>query len=220
MEKVRLSKKEKKIIKYQKAKELKIQKRKKTEKVRKEKRAELLSAMTDEQRLEFISTEKNKNQISEEEWLRVSKEGTPLIFDLSFCGLMDQLEKNSLITQICHSIGFLRKNENQYFKLICCSANQEIKELIQRRSGKNWNVNVQEEDVDCIPETTGKQIIMMSPDAPEPLPDVDLENCVYVIGGLVDRTRKNKITLDKAIQKSIKAYRLPIQEEVSEVIFI
>ncbi|CAG9316261.1 unnamed protein product [Blepharisma stoltei] len=218
MENPRLSKKEKKLLKYQKSKELKQNQKKKNNKAKKEKRAEMLASMADEQRAEFIANEKSSNQILEAEWLRVINEGTPLIFDLSFCSLMNELEINSLITQIAHSIGFLRKNEKQFFKLICCSVSGEVKEKLEKRSGKNWNLQLREEDIDALPELSGKQIIMMSPDAPDPLIDVDLENSVYVIGGLVDRTRKNSITLNKAVQKNFRAYRLPIQEEITQKI--
>ena len=57
------------------------------------------------------------------------------------------------------------------------------------------------------------EIVILSPDAEQPLEQVELGK-VYVIGGIVDETRKHRLTLDQAATNQIAARRLPIREHL------
>ena len=54
-------------------------------------------------------------------------------------------------------------------------------------------------------------LIILSPDSETILEKVELGK-VYVIGGIVDETRKNKLTLEVAEKYKLKSMRLPIKE--------
>ena len=54
-------------------------------------------------------------------------------------------------------------------------------------------------------------LIILSPDSETILEKVELGK-VYVIGGIVDETRKNKLTLEVAEKYKLKSVRLPIKE--------
>ena len=60
--------------------------------------------------------------------------------------------------------------------------------------------------------TDSSKVVMLSPDAVDAIDDISKDK-VYVIGGLVDRTRKKNFTLNKASERNLVALRLPIEEE-------
>ena len=57
------------------------------------------------------------------------------------------------------------------------------------------------------------EIVILSPDAEKPLESTELGK-VYVIGGIVDETRKKQLTLDQAEANQVAARRLPIREHL------
>jgi tRNA (guanine9-N1)-methyltransferase len=59
-------------------------------------------------------------------------------------------------------------------------------------------------------------LVLMSPDAQQPLISIDLTK-VYVIGGIVDKTVQKGLTLEFAEQHQLPAYRLPIKEHASQL---
>jgi len=58
-----------------------------------------------------------------------------------------------------------------------------------------------------------KDIIVLSPDAEDPLEEIDPSK-VYLIGGIVDRTVKKHITAGFAEEEDLTARRLPLQEHL------
>lgn len=150
---------------------------------------------------------------------RVFSEGIPLVIDMSYCDLMDSREINSLVMQICQAIGYIRKNENQVFKIICTSITPQLEELISKMGGNRWKIHLSPLDVMELPEASNHEIVMLSPDATDNLECID-SNCLYVIGGLVDRTRKKAESLKKSMVRGVKSVKLPIKEETSIVICI
>ncbi|GIM05742.1 hypothetical protein Vretimale_10224, partial [Volvox reticuliferus] len=61
------------------------------------------------------------------------------------------------------------------------------------------------------------QVVVLSPDAAEPLLDLDSERHVYVIGGIVDRTHRKGLTLKFAEARQVKCRRLPIAEHAEQL---
>lgn len=55
------------------------------------------------------------------------------------------------------------------------------------------------------------QVVVLSPDATEPLQGLD-SSMVYVIGGMVDRTMAKHATLGYSQERQLQTRRLPIQE--------
>jgi len=66
----------------------------------------------------------------------------------------------------------------------------------------------EESHIDMFPND---DLIILSPDSETILEKVELGK-VYVIGGIVDETRKNKLTLEVAEKYKLKSVRLPIKE--------
>ena len=62
-----------------------------------------------------------------------------------------------------------------------------------------------------------KTVVYLSPDAPESLTRFD-NDCVYVIGGIVDCTVRSGLTFEQAQSLGAVSRRLPIQEHVPEYI--
>ena len=78
-------------------------------------------------------------------------------------------------------------------------------------------VELSDKDIEAYAQTSN--IIMLSPDASQTIEDIN-KDFVYIIGGLVDRTRKKAISLNRANEKQIPAMRLPIEEENITVLII
>lgn len=132
----RLTKQEKKLKKFRYMQETRKAKRKRAHLQKKVKRNMMLGEMTVEERKDFIAKEREQEDLIKTECDRVSQVGIPLIFDLSYCSLMKSVEIGSLQSQISDSVGFLRKQCPQFFKLICCNVSDEIAEKISKRGAK------------------------------------------------------------------------------------
>jgi len=60
------------------------------------------------------------------------------------------------------------------------------------------------------------QVVMLSPDAGEPLLHLE-PHLVYCIGGIVDRTVRKGVTRDWASGSGVRAVRLPVEEHAAEL---
>ena len=171
----------------------------------------MLGEMTEEERREFIIQERVEEESIRMESERVSENGIPLLFDLSYCNIMTSVELGSLQSQISDAVGFLRKQFPQYFKLICANATEEITAKLQKRGAKKWCLFVYQDDIKNIPGLEQKEIVYLSPDAEECLEEIN-NNCAYVIGGLVDRTIQSKKSLERGNALGVSVKRLPVKE--------
>ncbi|GLC41919.1 hypothetical protein PLESTF_000100300 [Pleodorina starrii] len=61
------------------------------------------------------------------------------------------------------------------------------------------------------------RVVVLSPDASEPLTDVDSERFAYVIGGIVDRTHRKGLTLKFAEAQRVDCRRLPVAEHAEQL---
>lgn len=206
----RLSKQQKKRLRYEANKDKKRQNKKKAVRKKRQDRAELLSSMTDDERQVFILKEKEEKSLKEAERIRAYNEGIPVLLDLSFYSLMDEIEKKSLVKQINEAVGYLRKCSKIHLKLVCINACDEIRAKLEAEGSKKWLVEVSNEDFDVF--SSHENTLMLSPDASNVLDDI-VKGKVYIIGGLVDRTKRKSQSLTKAISKNLEAVRLPIEEE-------
>lgn len=208
---IRLSKQEKRLKKFKHMQESRKEKRKRSHLLKRVKRNEMLGEMSIEERKQFINEERATEESIKNECERVYTHGIPLIFDLSYAPLMTPVEIGSLQSQISDSVGFLRKQVPQYFKLICANTNCEISEKLSKRGVKKWQIQVCSEEISEVPEVVGKEIIYLSPDADVPLTEIS-KNCVYVIGGLVDKTIQSKKSLERGVVLGVTMRKLPIRE--------
>ena len=128
----RLTKQEKRLKKFQHMQEARKEKRKRAHSSKKHRRNEMLGEMSTEERKQFITEERAAEELMKIECNRISEVGIPLIFDLSYCSLMTSVELGSLQSQISDSVGFLRKQIPQYFKLLCSNATEEISQKLRK----------------------------------------------------------------------------------------
>ena len=133
---IRLSKQEKKKIKYEAIREKRKQKKKKNDLKKKQIRAELLSNMPEEERKIFLENEKEEKRLAKLEEDRSISEGIPILIDLSYSSLMNEIENSSLITQITQIVGFFKKCSKRYFKVVCVNTSQDMKDRFESRGCK------------------------------------------------------------------------------------
>ena len=128
------------------------------------------------------------------------------------CSFLDQSQKEmySLARQIVRAYGYNRKVASPLLLYLAGLDKADPRMLPPLEHRKKWTLCKQvgpsaEEYFDPA------QIIYLSPDATQPLllPD---PNHVYVVGGIVDRTRKAHITYSRAKQSGVQMRRLPIRE--------
>jgi tRNA (guanine9-N1)-methyltransferase len=181
-------------------------------------RKAFLWSLSREEREKFLEQEKDEKLAKEVEIERVYKEGQILIVDFSFVEKMKVAEIDSLLAQIRMSVGFLRKQIPQYFKLVCSGVSADLQQTLLRKGSKSWKIDLYFEDVQQIPIVHNKNLVILSPDATEILDNVDLENSVYIIGGLVDKTILSKQTLQKSQTLGIKSVRFPLKESLSGLV--
>jgi len=177
-------------------------------------RKTFLRSLSREEREKFLGQEKAEKLAKEVESERVYREGQVLVVDFSFVGKMKVAEVDSLLAQIRMSVGFLRKQIPQYFKLVCSGVSVNLQEALLKKGSKKWKVDLFPEDIQELPFVHNKNLVILSPDAPDILEEVDLENTVYIIGGLVDKTILSKQTLQKSQALGIKSARFPLKESL------
>lgn len=85
------------------------------------------------------------------------------------------------------------------------------RDTIEVHRAEGWDVIMEERPAPQVDTFRGKRIVVLSPDAEDPLDRVE-EGCVYVIGGLVDRTVKKGTSMGFAESNNVVARRLPVQE--------
>jgi hypothetical protein len=84
-----------------------------------------------------------------------------------------------------------------------------LSDLLLSQGIDNWKIFLHEQSVH---ETFSPELVVyLSPDAEESLPEL-LPDHVYVIGGIVDKNIKRRLTLDTALDYEYPAYRLPVKE--------
>jgi len=132
--------------------------------------------------------------------------------DLSFCDLMSVKELRKLARQMGRVWG-LQKKYNGLNTTLCSPPDQLItacEEVLDGFSTYKWNI-VQSDGIE-LPFAKEKTMVYLSPDA-DLSPLLDLTNdCIYVIGGLVDESGKGKRTSKKAEHNGHQCFRLPIPE--------
>ena len=166
------------------------------------------------------SEEVNANHVCKREKKRLQQErlklgllkGQRVAIDFQYDGLMSQKELIHLASQIRRVYGANRcsltpahlyltnmsKDSSSY--AVCRQKNEGFDSYVLERSGQALTKLFKLEE-----------LIYLSPDAAEPLMEIDSSK-VYVIGGLSDDSVKKKSSMDYALGENIKTARLPIAE--------
>lgn len=183
---------------------------------KRQRKQELLRSMTVEQRRVFVYELDHKKENQIKRMRQVMEDGSGrvcLAIDLRYDAIMNQKELKSLGKQLKFVYGAMKiMSEPFQLRLFHCS--EQVKTSLARFSAVNWVMHWHDHDelTDVMP---AESIVYLSPDSPNVLETLDADK-MYVIGGIVDKSRKKGATLEAATQAGITTARLPIQEYITE----
>lgn len=147
----------------------------------------------------------------------ICKNNFSVIIDCAFEDLHDERPLKSLCQQLMFSYSYNRRHINPV-DLIFSGIGEKMLEQLKKCNCEKWGyVTITQEEYINLPQfqinqnDNPKQLIYLSGDAEETLDELR-NDCAYIIGGIVDRNRYKGITLKKAQEQRIKAYKLPIRE--------
>ncbi|KAJ1920465.1 tRNA (guanine(9)-N(1))-methyltransferase [Mycoemilia scoparia] len=141
--------------------------------------------------------------------------GVSIIFDMSFDHLMQDNEIVSISKQIEHAYA-ANKTATRHTDLCITHLDGRLKTRLDTRitDHKMWlpeYIKFYEEDyLDLFPKD---KLVYLTADSPNILSTLDMDN-IYIVGGLVDKNRYPKLTLDKANKQGISHGQLPIGEYI------
>lgn len=88
-------------------------------------------------------------------------------------------------------------------------------QLLKIPGYENWIIEKERLSYIEIFKERKDDLVYMTPDAETVLDDIDPKK-LYILGGLVDRTRQKGVTIKKARSQRIQTAKLPIQEYLKE----
>eukprot|EP01031_Cornospumella_fuschlensis_P039847 gene39847-48521_t len=143
---------------------------------------------------------------------RGMESGQNICVDLSFEDQHIQKEKSSIASQLVLIYAFLKRADVS-IHLSLCSMNPSsyVFDSLQKQGLDHWFVDKHSEGAEQI--FPKDKLVYLSPDATEVLETIESDK-VYVIGGIVDRSVKKNLTLDKAKLHGLRVARFPVQEYV------
>ncbi|KAM3142527.1 hypothetical protein pb186bvf_005429 [Paramecium bursaria] len=205
--KVRLSREQKKELKYQRVKERQKVVRKKIQKTLKDK----LKKLNPEQKQQYFQIK----CAGEEKQKEAFEKGISVILDLEYDVIMSDREIRSLSLQISHIVGINKELQNPV-QLHLTNVNGLQKAELEKQGYSKWLIHQYETDLQELINSNkfNREFIYLSPDADEYLDDVDPTKYVYVVGGFVDRQVQKYMSYNKAQALQICAKKLPIDEYI------
>ena len=210
-------------------KEKKKQKRKKQAEKIKIKNYQAVKNMTKEEKEKYYNEYYNQKILLKEKQKENLLEGYNsnfiICFDLNYNSYMDWKEQKSLVSQLslCYSINKHNKKKiNFYFT----NMTQDIMDRLNKNDAEKWKVHYSYSPFYLIDDLIKlkKEFVYLSPDAEEELDDV-CEDKIYIIGGIVDRTviqnlsmnRINGIKNDNNCDIKIVSKKLPLLKYIKDV---
>uniref|UniRef100_A0AAV1VPA9 tRNA (guanine(9)-N(1))-methyltransferase n=1 Tax=Peronospora matthiolae TaxID=2874970 RepID=A0AAV1VPA9_9STRA len=180
-------------------------------------RYELLHAMTAEKRNDYLNQETVKKQEIQQRLKQaaaVDSSNQRIAIDLGFDSIMNDKEVRSLANQLKFCYGAIKKMPEP-FQLIFCNPSERLEHFLERFGASHWHVQWRRDSTSVADHFEPDQLVYLSPDSPNVLNKIDPEK-IYVVGGIVDRSRKKGATLNAALEAGVTTVRLPIQEYIPE----
>uniref|UniRef100_K3WLB0 tRNA (guanine(9)-N(1))-methyltransferase n=1 Tax=Globisporangium ultimum (strain ATCC 200006 / CBS 805.95 / DAOM BR144) TaxID=431595 RepID=K3WLB0_GLOUD len=179
-------------------------------------RFELLHSMTIEERRQYLLAEeaqKRERQRMLERTLSATDGVQRLAIDLNFDAIMNDKELRSLAKQMKLSYGSVKQMATP-FQLHFLNCSEPLQQSLARFSADKWRVHWHH-DAHVTDIVAPSDVVYLSPDSPNVLTALDATK-IYVIGGIVDKSRKKGATLNAATSAGVTTARLPIQEYITE----
>ncbi|KAG6960292.1 hypothetical protein JG687_00008312 [Phytophthora cactorum] len=180
-------------------------------------RFELLHSMTEEERRAFLIQETAEKEEALQRLQRAAAADSSsqrIAIDLSFDSIMNDKEIRSLANQLKLSYGLI-KQMSEPFQLVCCNPSAQLEHSLERFGASNWHIQWRRGAASVAEHFPPEELIYLSPDSPNVLEKMDPTK-IYVIGGIVDKSRKKGASLNAATEAGITTVRLPIQEHITE----
>uniref|UniRef100_M4BYY6 tRNA (guanine(9)-N(1))-methyltransferase n=1 Tax=Hyaloperonospora arabidopsidis (strain Emoy2) TaxID=559515 RepID=M4BYY6_HYAAE len=127
---------------------------------------------------------------------------------------MNDKELRSLANQLKFCYGAIKKMPEP-FQLIFCNPSERLEHSLERFGASHWHVQWRRDSASVADHFEPDQLVYLSPDSPNVLNKIDPEK-IYVVGGIVDKSRKKGATLNAALEAGVTTVRLPIQEYIPE----
>ncbi|OQR85120.1 tRNA (guanine-N(1)-)-methyltransferase [Achlya hypogyna] len=137
-------------------------------------------------------------------------QGQRIAFDCGYDEIMSEKEINSLSKQIKFSYGTTKRMTSP-FALTIANYHGRIEAALQRFGIDQWKVCTETRRVHEI--FNPEELVFLTPDSPNVLETLDPTK-VYVIGGIVDRSRVKGRSRAAADAIGVATARLPIQEYI------
>ncbi|TYZ61649.1 hypothetical protein PybrP1_001696 [[Pythium] brassicae (nom. inval.)] len=183
---------------------------------KKKERFALLHSMTVEQRRQYL-LEQDAQAVAKAESMRravTAGDTQRIAVDLSFDAIMSEKEIHSLAKQLKLSYGAV-KGMAQPFQLHFFNCSDALRQSLARFSADKWLVRWHDDFGVAESTDVTQDVVYLSPDSPNVLTELDATK-MYVIGGIVDKSRKKGATLNAASSAGIATARLPIQEHIAD----
>ncbi|ETW01289.1 hypothetical protein, variant [Aphanomyces invadans] len=181
---------------------------------RKMRRKELLGSMTAEERKEFVANEAREEEERVRRLAEAPEKGQRIAIDCGYDGIMSNKEVSSLSKQIKFCYGTIKRMDNPFALTVTdCSEGSRIASALKRFSADKWSIKLEPSNVSSLyPQS---DLVFLTPDSSTTLTSLDFSK-VYVIGGIVDRSRVKGRSLEAATALGVATARLPIQEYVPD----
>lgn len=143
--------------------------------------------------------------------------GQPLVFDLSYEGIMAQREIENTVSQLMEVEGWNRRAPEPYHLHFCNlqPGSYHKQYLVKRYGEETWDrlliTSTDKQHVEVFPQ---EQLVYLTADSPNVLRTYD-HNKVYIIGGLVDRSGQSGVSLANAKRLKLATARLPLKEHLN-----
>ncbi|KAG7398323.1 hypothetical protein PHYBOEH_011318 [Phytophthora boehmeriae] len=183
----------------------------------KKERFDLLHSMTADERRKFLQDEekaKEETLLKLQRAVAADSTNQRIAIDLGFDSIMNDKELRSLANQLRLSYGAV-KQMPEPFQLLFCNPSKELTTSLGRFGAPHWYVQWRHGGGSVAEHFAPSNLVYLSPDSPNVLKKMDPTK-IYVIGGIVDKSRKKGATMNAATAAGISTVRLPIQEHFPE----
>jgi len=192
--------------------DFKRQKRKETRRKRQEKKRKELEKLTKNMTPKELEQQAQKGKLRKQAEIKrmelALKNGQRVAIDLGYVKHCTEKDMRGIVKQFAYMQRPNREHEMP-FAFHVTSCNLLWREALNKHGGLNWKMHFHEKPIfEMFPR---EEIVYLSPDAEQELSDIQPEK-VYVIGGIVDRTVKKGLSLNRAKEHEVEVRRLPLSK--------
>ncbi|POM62076.1 tRNA (guanine-N(1)-)-methyltransferase [Phytophthora palmivora] len=173
-------------------------------------RAEMTDEQKNEQRERIRMQRVEQYQKLEE----AQRTGVRVVVDLAFAANQTTREQHSILKQLACVYGYLKTCPlDRPLSLHLASCTQDLATICSQHGAMSWKIGRHVEPLEQL--YNADELVYLSPDSENVLDRLD-PSCVYVVGGIVDRSVRKGETRAKATSHGYRTARLPLQEHFEQ----